>query len=143
MKLQFYLRFHTQVGQSLWLGGNSDELGNDDPTRALPMIFLNEDYWELAVEMKKKVLQKVIRYKYYLQNENGELVAEWGDDRIIDLYRKDLQEVQMVDTWNHAGEYENVFYTLPFKNVLLRHAKAGAKESGDKTGHFLPGLKGL
>ena len=84
------------------------------------------------MEMKKKVLQKVIRYKYYLQNENGELVAEWGDDRIIDLYRKDLQEVQMVDTWNHAGEYENVFYTLPFKNVLLRHAKAGAKESGDK-----------
>ena len=122
MKLQFYLRFHTQVGQSLWLGGNTEELGNDDPSRAVPMIFLNEEYWELAVEMKKKVLQKVIRYKYYLQNENGELVAEWGDDRVIDLYRKELQEVQMVDTWNHAGEYENVFYTLPFKNVLLKNA---------------------
>ena len=132
MKLQFYLRFHTQVGQSLWLGGNTEELGNDDPSRAVPMIFLNEEYWELAVEMKKKVLQKVIRYKYYLQKENGELVAEWGDDRVIDLYRKELQEVQMVDTWNHAGEYENVFYTLPFKNVLLKNASDRSTDAGDK-----------
>ncbi len=132
MKLQFYLRFHTQVGQSLWLGGNIEELGNDDPSKAIPMIFLNEDYWELAVEVKKKVLQNVVRYKYYLQNENGELVAEWGDDRTIDLYRKELQEVQMVDTWNHAGEYENVFYTLPFKNVLLKTTSERSKNSGDK-----------
>ena len=132
MKLQFYLRFHTQVGQSLWLGGNVAELGNDDPGAAIRMVFLNEEYWELSVEIKKKVFEKKIRYKYYLQNEDGELVAEWGDDRNIELYRKELQEIQLVDVWNHAGEYENVFYSLPFKNVLLKGESSRNKAAVDK-----------
>ena len=53
MKLQFYLRFHTEPGQSLWITGNSAELGNDDPNNALPMEFLNEEFWQANVEFKK------------------------------------------------------------------------------------------
>jgi 4-alpha-glucanotransferase len=64
MKLQFYLRFHTKVGQSLWISGNTEELGNDDPVKALPMEFLNEEFWEAQVEIKRKDLHNNIRYKY-------------------------------------------------------------------------------
>jgi 4-alpha-glucanotransferase len=128
MKLQFYIRFHTQVGQDLWVSGNTDELGNDDPAKALPMEYLNEDYWQAAVEIKRKDL-KNIRYKYYLRNEDGELTGEWGNDREVQSLRKDVQEMNLIDTWNHAGEYENVFFTLPFKNVLLK-ANSGKNKSG-------------
>src|SRR5262245_38914374 len=119
MKLHFYLRFHTVYGQSLWISGDTEELGNDDPAKALPMEYLNEEFWQAQVEIKRKDLQKNIHYKFYLKNEDGELVEEWGQDRQINVFRKELQEIQLVDTWNHAGEYENVFFTLPFKNVLL------------------------
>ena len=130
MKLQFYLRFHTQVGQSLWISGNTEELGNQEPARAVPMEFLNEEFWQFSLELKKKGLGKGIIYKYYLKNEDGELISEWGHDRVIDLYRKELQEIQIVDTWNHAGEYENVFFSLPFTNVLLK--KLGWQTQGKR-----------
>lgn len=132
MKLQFYLRFHTRVGQSLWISGNTEELGNDDPAKALPMEFLNDEFWEAQVEIKRKDLHKDIRYKYFLKTDDAELIGEWGDDRQVDVFRKELQEVQLVDTWNHAGEYENVFFSLPFKNVLLKSSSAGRKAKADK-----------
>ncbi|HEX7845375.1 MAG TPA: carbohydrate-binding module family 20 domain-containing protein, partial [Chitinophagaceae bacterium] len=132
MKLQFYLRFHTQFGQSLWISGNADELGNEDASKALPMEYLNDEFWEAQVEIKRKDLPKNIRYKYLLKNEDGELVGEWGDDRLIDVFKKELHEVQLVDTWNHAGEYENVFFTLPFKNVLLNTSSTKGKAKKDK-----------
>jgi len=34
MKVQFYLRFHTEFGQSLLVSGNVEELGNDDQSKA-------------------------------------------------------------------------------------------------------------
>jgi 4-alpha-glucanotransferase len=120
MTLQFYLRFHTHLGQSLWISGNIDEFGNDDPDKALLMDYLNDEFWHGNIDIKRKELQKNIRYKYFLKNEDGELINELGYDRIIDIYRKDLNEIQIIDTWNHAGEYENAFFTAPFNKVLLK-----------------------
>jgi 4-alpha-glucanotransferase len=132
MRLQFYLRFHTQVGQSLWISGNAEELGNDDPQQALALEYLNEEFWQATIEIRKKDVEKSIRYKYFLKNEDGELIGEWGNDRLVDVFRKELQEIQMVDTWNHAGEYENVFFSLPFKNVLLEQPASKSKVKTDK-----------
>jgi 4-alpha-glucanotransferase len=64
MKLQFYLRFHTQFGQSLWISGDTDELGNNDPSKALPMDYLSEEFWFINIEMKRKELENNISYKY-------------------------------------------------------------------------------
>ena len=132
MKLHFYLRFHTRQGQSLWLSGNTDELGNNDPAKAIPLDYLNDEFWTGSVEIKKKELQKNIAYKYILKNAGDELLYEWGDDRHIEIYKKGLQEVQLVDTWNHAGEYENAFYSAAFKNVLLKTNHTKGKITSDK-----------
>ena len=138
MKLQYYLRFYTQLGQSLWISGNIDELGNDVPAKALPMDYMNDEFWYGSIEIKRKDLQKNIRYKYYLKNEDGEFIGEWGNDRVIDVFRKDLHEVQLIDTWNHAGEYENAFFSAPFKNVLLKtnQLKINAKAAKNFTHVF-------
>ena len=60
MKLQFYLRYYTKFGQSLWIGGNTDELGNDDPSKTLPLDYLNEEFWYCSIEIKRKDLSKNI-----------------------------------------------------------------------------------
>ncbi len=132
MKLHFYLRFHTRFGQSLWLSGNTEELGNGDPSKAIPLVYLNEDFWQVVVDIKKKDLQKHLSYKYFLNNEDGERVYEWGDDRELDDIHKDLQEIQLVDTWNHTGEFENVFYSAPFSKVLLKSNHTKSKGDSDK-----------
>ena len=133
MKLQFFIRFHTEFGQSLWISGNTDELGNDNLASALPMEYLDNEFWTTSVELNKKSLaKKGIRYKYFLKTKEGELISEWEHNRFIDEFRKDLNEIKAVDTWNHAGEYENSFFTAPFTKVLLKHPASKIKTKASK-----------
>ena len=128
MNLQFFLRFHTEFGQSLWLSGNTVELGNNDPEKGIPMTYLNDEFWHVSLVIPAKNWHsKGIVYKYFLKNKDGDLIAEWGRDRIVKLPGKSITEVQMIDTWNHAGEYENAFFTAPFQNVLLPHHSSKSK----------------
>ena len=74
MRIQFYLRYHTEFGQSLWITGNTEELGNNMPEKALPMEYLNEDFWHCNFDIKKKDLQSPVIYKYILKNKDAELL---------------------------------------------------------------------
>lgn len=132
MKIQFYLRYHTEFGQSLWITGNTEELGNNLPEKALPMEYLNEDFWHCNIEIKKNEAQSPVVYKYILKNKDGELLFEWGNDRLIEFDNKKINELQIVDTWNNAGEYENVFYSDAFRKVLLKQGHKKSKSTSDK-----------
>src|SRR5688572_1566718 len=139
MNLQFYLRFHTEFGQSLWISGNTEELGMNDPEKAVAMAYLNDEFWHIAITIPKKSWPgNGISYRYFLKNKDGELTAEWVQDREITMPGKSTSEVQLIDTWNHAGEYENAFFTAPFKNVLLKqdHGKAKSKKNKQHTHVF-------
>lgn len=132
MKFQFYVKFHTRQGQSILIRGNIAELGNNDPDGALPMVYLNNDFWQASFEIKRKELPKDFSYKYILKNEDGELLNEWGDDRRAPALTKEINEVQLIDTWNHAGEFENAFYTTPFKEVFLHQDLPKSKKKEEK-----------
>ncbi len=133
MKIHFYLKFQTKFGQHLFISGNIAELGNNDAATAIAMTYLNDEFWHATIEIKKKELKADIEYKYILKNdEDGGLVQEWGNDKIIAIPHKDTTEIQLTDTWNHAGEYENAFFTAAFKNVLLETSGTKAKITRDK-----------
>src|SRR5450432_424696 len=132
MKLHFYVRFHTEVGQSLNIIGNIEELGNDNPSKAFPMTFLNNDFWQATVEIDDAKLHK-IHYKYVLVFNDGFKVVEWGDDKEIDFKSSRVEEIQLVDSWNYAGEYENAFFTAPFQQILLKENETKFKAKLPKT----------
>lgn len=132
MNLLFYLRFNTKYGQQLFISGNIDELGNEDPSKAFLMEYLNEEFWQANITIKGKDVPKTVSYKYFLKNEDGELLAEWGNDRKIELSKKDFHEIQVTDTWNHAGEYENAFFSAAFNKVLLKSSLTKNKSNSDK-----------
>src|ERR1051325_9285935 len=104
MKLRFYLKYHTRFGQRLFITGSLDALGNEDPSKAMPMAWLNEETWHCVLEVKRKELQKKIKYRYYLVDDDGTLVKEWATDRFIDHSPEGLHDLHMVDTWNNPGE---------------------------------------
>ncbi len=132
MKIHFYLRFHTKPGQTLWILGNATELGKGQPGAQVALNYLNNDFWEGRFEIDTKEIVK-LNYKYILRNEDGFLVEEWGDDRYIDLGKTGVEDFQVVDTWNHAGEFENAFYTDPFQQVLLKHNETRPRIKSSKT----------
>jgi 4-alpha-glucanotransferase len=123
MILHFYLRFHTKVGQNLFVSGTCNSLGDGDVSKALPLVYLNEEYWVAQIELTHKDLAHAfVTYKYVLQTIGEDDVVEWGNDRVIDLQMINIvaKEITLIDIWNHAGSAENVFFTKPFKEVFFK-----------------------
>jgi 4-alpha-glucanotransferase len=137
MTLHFYLRYATSFGQSLFVLGNTTLLGNDDIKKRFALTYLNNQLWYATMEIDEQEIFETISYRYILQNEDEELVYEFGNDRIIEIDDLKASKIVLYDTWNHAGQYENVFYTAPFANVLLRHTspKYTATKKPSKPSH--------
>ncbi len=89
-----------------------------EQTQLFPLRYLDQQYWHGQIEADPGQTAK-IRYRYIFVNEEGESTREGGAERIVDISRSGLEEIRLVDSWNYAGEYENVFYTAAFRNVLL------------------------
>ena len=135
MTLNFYLRFSTSPGQSLYVSGTAPILGDDDITKALPLQYFNEEFWHTQLEMPDAGAAALdLEYRYILREDDGNEIVEWGNDRIIDFKKTNAkEEIVLVDTWNHAGEVENAFYTKPFQEVLLKTSTTAAKPKAIKT----------
>lgn len=130
--ISFLLKFHTNFGQSLFITGNHEIFGDGDPLKALPMQYLNEELWTASVSFDINTLQENIIYNYLLKYEDGYLSFDWGKDKILNKKILDASTVIISDAWNHAGFYENVFYTEPFKNVLLKENHFEVKSNSQK-----------
>ncbi|MFM7646034.1 MAG: 4-alpha-glucanotransferase [Sphingomonadales bacterium] len=125
--IQFNIRYTTHPGQTLWISGNLPELGRNNPSEALCMRYVNQQFWQLEVPLSLKSRNNKLHYRYLLKGEDGQPVAEWGNDRVLSISNN--QDIVLIDTWNFAGEYENAFYTAPFREVLfkrksVKHAKS-------------------
>lgn len=127
-RLQFNIRFRTQYGQELLVMGNNSALGLLKQEAAVPMVFLDEDTWQLEIEIPLRGKTTQLQYKYLLKNQDGTLWAEWGNDRVISLENSNATIVSY-DTWNHAGDFENAFFTTPFQEVLLPKRKGATKRT--------------
>jgi 4-alpha-glucanotransferase len=130
MTVHFYLRFSTKLGQQLRIVGSLNELGNNAVEKAVDMQFLSAEFWHLAIEIPNGAK---FAYKYILVYENGYQVAEAGDDKEIDLSKATTAAIHTVDTWNHAGSYENVFFTAPFQQTLLPSHQTKTRKKTSKS----------
>jgi 4-alpha-glucanotransferase len=119
MKVTFRLRYRSQFRQSLWLTGSHPSLGGGDIEQAVPLEYLNEEFWQVPIELPPDTTNTPIRYDYILRNADGSQVADWGGDRALVPSESGRDELLVIDSWNDAGAAENAFYTEPFKNVLL------------------------
>ena len=116
--IHFFLRYHSEFGQSFFVSGNIPALGNNDPGKALAIKYLNEEYWTGSVELPSDV--ESFTYQYLLCTQDGLENPEGGHDRTLVLSAMKGQVIQVFDTWNYAGEYENAFFTQPFTDTLLK-----------------------
>src|SRR5437016_1655504 len=112
MILHFYLRYSTQFGQTVFVSGNTPVLGNDDPSNAFPLEYLDEQLWHGQAEINDDDAAMPLRYKYLIRQSAGKGpdLVEFGDDRIIDLSATKIGKIMCIDTWNHPGTIENVFF---------------------------------
>jgi 4-alpha-glucanotransferase len=119
-KITFHLKFHTTFGQNLFIVGNHPLLGDNDPAKAIPLQYFNEEYWVITLDFTASdLIQDTITYHYILRNTDGTYSDDWGNDKQLHLKESKAKEIHVTDAWNFAGYYENAFYTEPFTKVLL------------------------
>ena len=136
MKLDFYLRFYTHPGQSIFVTGNLAELGDGNVSAAIPLNYVNGEFWHCSLVLSGPPAFPV-HYHYILKGADGYLTEEWGDDKYIEAPGAGIEELHVIDTWNYTGEYENVFFTQPFRTVLLpKHKGKRQKIKGAVTHIF-------
>lgn len=133
MLIQFYIRFHTQYGQTLFISGNKTALGFDELDKAMPMRYLNDEFWYAELECTEDEQHAPLEYRYVLSDADGNTVVEWGNDRTEEPANINAKELVLIDTWNHAGDIENAFFTKPFKDVLLNRNFKSDKNKTPKT----------
>ena len=135
MKIDFYLRFHTKFGQTLAITGDIAQLGNDDPERAYPLSFLNDEMWHTSIEVDHTETSS-FHYRYVFTNEDGEHKIEGEKGRLIEVKKSD-SDLVLIDSWNDESFYENAFYTAPFKEVYFKDSrKLKIKKKDDFTHQF-------
>src|ERR1700761_2634295 len=118
MTLNFYVRFYTRFGEALYVTGTGKTLGDGGP---ILLQYYNDEFWHGQIELEDADLQlPQIQYNYIFKDASGFEILEWGDDRIINLQNKE-EQLTLIDTWNHAGQTGNAFYTKPFQEVLLKN----------------------
>lgn len=132
MNINFYLRFHTRFGQKLQVRTTILQTGQEEVTATHPMQYMNNEFWEASVTINNPQ-NSTIRYQYVLTLEGGEQVVEGDQDRILEAQKEKEYELQVVDTWNAEGWYENVFYTIPFQQTLLADGGTKTKEKLPKS----------
>src|SRR5262245_14691476 len=117
MQLTLRVRFHTHPGQSLWLTGEEELFGKGDIARAIPLQYLNSEFWQTTLIVPEKPAPGAI-YNYVLKNPDGSMIHDWGTDKVVPI-SIDADQILIIDSWNPAAYYQNAFYTEPFKEVLL------------------------
>jgi 4-alpha-glucanotransferase len=124
MILNFFLRFSTKFGQSLFVSGSHAALGSDAVSHALPLQYFNDQLWQGQVEIPDTEVPALdIEYRYILRDIDGTEIIENGNDRNIIFSGLGGKTLVLIDTWNHAGDTANAFYTQAFRDVLLKSSK--------------------
>ena len=138
-KISFHLKYQTTYGQSVWIYGNHPLLGAGEVDKAIALVYLNETYWVLHLNFNSTDSADKIVYHYLIKDAQGGEILEWGNDKLVDLASSPNDELVLIDTWNFAGQIENVFYTEPFASTLLNEkvvAVAAKKITKTKTHLF-------
>ena len=118
MTIHFYLRYHTEFGQDLFISGNNDFLGNNNPAQAIELNYFNDDFWHLKIELPQN-FDDIVLYKYFLKDKDGSEIFDGEENRAIDLSVGHPQTITVFDMWNAASDTGNIFFSRPFGRVLL------------------------
>ncbi len=119
-QVTFKLRFFTKPGQTLYIAGNHDLLGNDVMENSVPLAYINNDFWGVTINLGDKVINQKITYNYLLKDTDGSISYDWGSDKTFNPSTLAKAHILIIDSWNYAGYFENAFYSEPFQNVLLK-----------------------
>ncbi len=136
MRIDFYLRFRTQYGQHFSITALFQSQNDEITEHAIDMRYLNSDFWHTSIETDPDE-HRILKYQYIFTNEKNEVIKDAEKQRSIELDKTVPEHLMFIDTWNYAGQHENIFFTAPFRDVIFHNrSKQKIKHHKDFTHLF-------
>ena len=119
MKVTFHINYKTVWGQSLWISGSSDPVGNWDEKAAFPMKHVGNGEWEATLTYSSNF---TFEYKYFVRNNDNSTSWEGGKNRIFGPFQSKCIEIR--DFWRPQIDNESVLFTKVFSSVIFNRKEA-------------------
>ena len=116
MKIHFSIHFNTRWGEELFITGSSRQLGNHDAARALKLNYIENGLWEGEINCNP-ARERLICYKYFVKNDQGEIFYEAGPERSLALNIQ-TREIRANDQWT-GNTSDGPFLSAPFSEVFF------------------------
>jgi 4-alpha-glucanotransferase len=118
MKIIFNINYFTRPGQQICVSGAGNCLGNRDISKAIVLKYTDNGNWAVEIEISKAV--KLLEYKYFLKDESGSVIWEWGNERSFVLPKQTKDLIYIIDSWRAPGKEEKAMFSSAFSNVIMK-----------------------
>ncbi len=129
MTINFYVAFRSTYGQSLAIKIFSFNKKGDLKSLELPLQYLNESYWHLAIDTNDVDIADEFEYSYLYKNTNTGEEKEFSKSTPINLKKLNVKWLEIVDEWNEENIYADVFASVPFVSVFQQKEKVKAPDT--------------
>lgn len=118
MKLTFNVGYRTNWGESVFISGNIQALGNDDYHQAVKMELEGSENWHAEIEVPDDTLE--FDYHYEVRHENGATKFEWGAPHKF-LRGLRVRDYEVYDRWQDQP-WDKPYYASAFTECICRRA---------------------
>ncbi len=118
MTLNFYVGFRSLHGQSLVVKIIAPSKNDVAQQIELPLQYLNESYWHLAVKASELGIGDELTYSYIFRDSNNGEVKEFCKNSRVALKKIKQKKIDIIDEWKDEAAFENVFSSKPFATVF-------------------------
>ncbi len=114
MLLHFYIKFSSRYGDNLQLNFHAE---NGAEITSFPLSYLDDEYWDLEVNVSQLPQQDQLIYSVIYQPEHGPS-SILINQRIVDLKKVKRNHVQVIDGAVKEELFQKVFHTTPFERLF-------------------------
>lgn len=132
MKVTFNIKCKSSWGQTVFVAGNVEQLGNWDADAALSMEYAGNDIWTAGIVLSA---ENACEYKYFIREANGYINWEGGKNRIF--AEIEPNGVHVFDHWHEAIDPERVLFSKVFTEVIMKPDRIIEQTIKPSTGHKL------
>ena len=114
MKLTFNIDYRTNWGESLYVTGNCQALGDNDFEKARKMDLQGQQQWKLSIEVPDDTQQ--VEYRYEVRHDNGYVKHEWGPAHVLPIGTSTVDTV-IYDRWQDQP-LDKPYYASAFVDCI-------------------------
>lgn len=118
MKLTFNIDYRTNWGESVFITGNIEALGDGDYAKAVGLQLVGDSKWQAIVELPDSTQD--FNYRYFVRHENGYTKNEWGHGHEFHRGRSS-KTYEIFDRWQDQP-WDKPFYSTVFTDCVNRRA---------------------